>query len=83
MQNLTLTACLQHTAEKYPAHGIYYVHENGLNEIQTYADLLDEAYALASGFIESGYKPGDKIIISTLVNRQTITAIWGCFFAGL
>ena len=83
MQNLTLTACLQFTAEKYPAHGIYYLHENGFEEIQTYADLLEEAYALASGFIESGYKPGDKIIISTLANRQTITAIWGCFFAGL
>ena len=39
MRNLTLTACLQFTAEKYPAHGIHYVHENGNEEIQTYAEL--------------------------------------------
>jgi acyl-CoA synthetase (AMP-forming)/AMP-acid ligase II len=83
MQNQTLTSCLQFTAEKYPAHGIHYVHENGLEEIQTYADLLKEAYALAGGFLESGHKPGDKVIISTLLNRQTISAVWGCFFAGL
>jgi len=83
MHNQTLTACLRQTVEKYPAHGIHYVNENGIPEIQTYAELLDEAYCLASGFLHSGFKPGGKIIITTLHNRQTITALWGCFFAGL
>ncbi len=83
MQKQTLTACLQFTAEKYPAHGIHYVHENGTEEIQTYAELLDEAYCLAAGFLQSGFNPGEKIIITTVHNRQTITSLWGCFFAGL
>ncbi len=83
MQNQTLTAFLCQTAKKFPTHGIYYVHENGVEELQTYAELLEEAYTLASGFLHDGFKPGEKIIITTVHNRQTITSLWGCFFAGL
>jgi len=83
MQIQTLPDCLRNTAEKYPEHGIHYVQENGIKEIQTYAELLDEALALAAGFQHEGLNPGDRIIISTVSNRQTITALWGCFFAGL
>jgi len=83
MQNRTLTAFLRQTAKNFPTHGIYYVHENGLEELQTYAELLEEAYTLASGFLHEGFKQGDKIIIATLNNRQTIASFWGCFYAGL
>lgn len=83
MQLQTLTAYLRYTAEVTPNHGIHYVHENGFIEKQTYAELLSEAYELACGFRNDGKLPGEKVIIATLTNRQTITSLWGCFFAGL
>jgi acyl-CoA synthetase (AMP-forming)/AMP-acid ligase II len=83
MQRKTITSCLQHTAREYPLHGIHYVNETGNEEVQTYAELLGEAYCMASGFLQSGFKPGEKVIITTIHNRQTITTLWGCFFAGL
>lgn len=83
MQNGTLTESLINSVSEFPTHGIHYVHESGNCDFQSYAQLFDEAILLAGGFIDAGYKPGSKVIISTVHNRQTINVLWGCFFAGL
>ncbi len=49
---------------------------------QTYRELLGEARLIAAGLSNLGLKQGDKVIIATLYNRETIELLWGCFFLG-
>ena len=83
MQLNSLTESLRNTVKTYPSRGIYYVNDNGSTDFQSYQDLMNEAVLLASGFHSGGMSREDKVIIATLTNRQTITSLWGCFFAGI
>jgi acyl-CoA synthetase (AMP-forming)/AMP-acid ligase II len=62
---------------------IGYMHENGEISRQTYRELYAEALSLAAGLQQLGIKTGDKVIIATQENRETITLLWGCFLAGM
>jgi acyl-CoA synthetase (AMP-forming)/AMP-acid ligase II len=62
---------------------IGYMHENGEISRQTYRELYAEALKLATGLQNLGMKSGDKAIIATHNNRETITILWGCFLAGV
>ncbi|HCT69937.1 MAG TPA: hypothetical protein DF409_01620, partial [Bacteroidales bacterium] len=55
--------------------------EQGEIDRQTYAELLNEATRLAGGLQALGMRPGDKAIIATRQNRETITLLWACFLA--
>ena len=62
---------------------IGYVDETGSSQQQTYAQLYDEARRITIGLNNLGLKKGDKVIIATLQNRETITLLWGCFLGGM
>ena len=59
-----------------------YVSQDGNLKYQTYRELLDEARLIAAGLSNLGLKQGDKVIIATLYNKETIELLWGCFFLG-
>jgi acyl-CoA synthetase (AMP-forming)/AMP-acid ligase II len=83
MPELTLPEMLSRAATQYPQLGITYLHDDGSADIQLYPDLLKEAQSLAFGLQSSGIQPGDKVIIATDENKETITCLWGCFLAGM
>ncbi len=50
---------------------------------QSYPELLSESTSFACGFEIIGMKAGDKAIIATESNKETITLLWACFLAGI
>jgi len=83
MSGLTLPDFLRHAAKAFPDLGIYYVREDGTTDRQLYPELLKEAESLAFGLQQSGYKAGDKAMIATESNRETINSLWACFLCGI
>jgi acyl-CoA synthetase (AMP-forming)/AMP-acid ligase II len=62
---------------------IGYSDKNGNVSLQTYKELLEEASQIATGLFQLGLKQGDKIIIATKYNKETIEMLWGSFLLGL
>ena len=62
---------------------IGYSDKNGNLMIQTYKDLLAEAQRIANGLFNLGLRQGDKIIIATQNNQETIELLWGSFLLGI
>jgi acyl-CoA synthetase (AMP-forming)/AMP-acid ligase II len=83
MPELTLPEILQRAATEYPQLGIYYFQDDFSMIFQSYPDLLAESGTLAGGLLKLGVKAGDKVIIATENNKETITLLWGCFLAGI
>lgn len=81
--SLTLPDVLQRASDIHGDLYIGYIDENGIENRQTYRELLEEASRKAGGLQFLGLKPGDKAIIATQNNRETITLLWACFLAGV
>jgi len=80
---VTLPEQLRKASTHFPNLGTYYIREDGVADFQSYSQLLEEASTMASGLISLGMNPGDKAIIATTENRQTITVLWACFLSGV
>lgn len=76
---LTLPDILKRAAST-PGAFIGFIDEKGLEDKITYADLLLESTRLAVGLVNKGVKSGDKVIIATDTNKQTLKLLWGCVF---
>jgi len=83
MLHLTLPEYLRNVVAAYPHHGINYIQDDSSVEFQYYPELLKEATSKAGGLLSLGLKPGNKAIIATAQNRQTITLLWACFLSGV
>jgi len=62
---------------------IGYSDKNGSLTIQTYEDLRVKAKMIAAGLFNLGLKQGDKMIIATHYNQETIELLWGSFLLGV
>ena len=60
-----------------------YSDKNANISVQTYKELLGEAKLIAAGLFNLGLHQGDKIIIATRSNRETVEILWGSFLFGL
>ena len=80
---LTLPGLLNRAAHSPHDLFIGYLHDDGKLTKQSYKDLLTEAKRIASGLSDMGLKQGDKVIIATRYNRETIELLWGCFLLGI
>lgn len=80
---LTLPDLIKRAAASPESLFIGYMDDKGAITRQTYADLYAEAKLIASGLQQLGIKQGDKVIIATLHNRETINLLWGCFLLGV
>lgn len=81
--DLTLPDLLQRVA--FSEHDLYIAYFNDQGELkrQTYRELLLEAKKVASGLSELGLVPGDKVIIATRCNQETVELLWGSFLLGV
>lgn len=71
-------------ASQRPLHkGITYLREDGKEEFQSYADLLQEAQMIYNGLKKKGLKPGDHLIFQFNDNRQFISTFWACIMGGI
>ena len=80
---LTLPDLLYRIILKNSDLAIGYSDKNSNITIQTYQELLNEAKLIAAGLVNLGLKKGDKIIIATRSNRETIEFLWGSFLLGI
>jgi acyl-CoA synthetase (AMP-forming)/AMP-acid ligase II len=80
---LTLPDILSRAVELHPDLFIGYYDKNGHLMVQTYMDLLSEAQRIAAGLHNLGLRQGDKIIIATGDNKETIGLLWGSFLLGI
>lgn len=80
---LTLPQLLKRAVLSDPDLYTGFYDKNGNLTFQTYKELLSEANLISAGFFNLGLKKGDKIIIATRTNRETIEVLWGCFLMGL
>ena len=80
---LTLPDLLTRAAISHPELSVGYSDKNGSIVIQTYKELLSEANRIASGLYNLGLKKGDKVIIATQNNQETIELLWGSFMLGV
>lgn len=81
--DLTLPAILKRAAAATDIPVIGFLQENGEASTLTYPDLLKEATLLAVGLVNEGLQPGDKIIIATATNRETLILLWAGFLCGV
>lgn len=80
---LTLPMILKRAAEDKNELFTGYSDRNSVVTRQTYRELLAEAKAVASGLFSLGLRKGDKLILATRGNRETIELLWGAFLLGL
>ena len=80
---LTLPDLLKRAIISHPDLFIGYYDKNGRIETQIYSDLHSKANQIATGLYNLGLKQGDKVIIATANNEETIELLWGCFLLGL
>jgi acyl-CoA synthetase (AMP-forming)/AMP-acid ligase II len=80
---LTLPFLLNRARQTHPDTFIAYADKTGNVTKQTYPELYDEAKRIAAGLCNLGLKQGDKIIIATRHNRETVEVLWGSFLLGL
>ncbi|MFZ4549481.1 MAG: AMP-binding protein, partial [Bacteroidales bacterium] len=83
MPEFTLPVLLRCAAAEYPLLGIYYFQEDCSMVFQSYPELLSESTSIACGLEIIGIKAGDKAVIATESNKETITLLWACFLAGI
>ncbi|MEI7664213.1 MAG: AMP-binding protein [Bacteroidota bacterium] len=80
---LTLPDLLYRAIDKHPDLFIGYSDKNGSLSIQTYRELLAAAEQIAAGLSNMGLRQGDKLIIATQENQETIELLWGSFLVGV
>ena len=80
---LTLPDLLKRAIMKNPDLCIGYCDKQSNLVTQTYKELQDKAKLVATGLFNLGLKQGDKIIIATRHNRETVELLWGSFLLGL
>jgi acyl-CoA synthetase (AMP-forming)/AMP-acid ligase II len=80
---LTLPDLMHRAIQNHPDLFIGYYDKNGSLMIQTYEDLRIKAKMIAAGLFNLGLKQGDKMIIATQGNRETVELLWGSFLLGV
>jgi fengycin family lipopeptide synthetase D len=80
--NLTLPAILKRAASNENAFAGFFNDKEEAN-ILTYDKLLQEATHLAIGLANEGLKQGDKLVIATSTNQETLILLWACFLSGI
>jgi acyl-CoA synthetase (AMP-forming)/AMP-acid ligase II len=80
--DLTLPDLLKRAAGS--PHGLFtgFMSESGSIKYQAYKELLLEASKIATGLSNLGIRQGDKVIIATQHNQETVALLWGCFLLG-
>lgn len=81
-KSLILPDLLFRAASDKTGKSIGFINEKGESDQISYSTLLDEAIKLSVGMSNAGVKPGDKIIIATSYNRETLCLLWGAFLTG-
>lgn len=79
----TMVDALYRAARDFSDKGTIYVNEEGIEEYQSYSDLLKEASCILNGLLEHGLKPGDKIILQLENLREHLTSFWACILGGI
>ena len=79
----TMVDALYRAARDFSDKGTVYVNEEGVEEYQSYADLLKEASCILNGLLDHGVKPGDKIILQLEDLREHLTSFWACILGGI
>lgn len=82
-EGLTLPDILKRSAHSPRSPYIGFVNEKYEETVLPYSELLNEASAIAIGLSNEGLVPGDKVIIATSNNRETLVLLWGCFLLGV
>ena len=80
---LTLPDLLYRAVRNHQDLFVAYSDKNGILTVQTYVDLLAKAKMVASGLFNLGLKQGDKVIIATQNNQETVELLWGSFLLGV
>lgn len=62
--------------------GILYLHSDGTETFQSYADLLEEARYILAGLRSLGLQPQDKVILQLNHNKDFLATFWGCILGG-
>lgn len=77
-----LPAALQRAAKQSLGQKIVYLHPDGTEITQSYAELLAEAERILAGLKGLGLKAQDKIIIQLELSQDLLPAFWGCILGG-
>jgi len=80
---LTLPDLLYRAIISHEDLKIGYLDKNSGLQVQPYQDLLAVAERIANGLHNLGVKQGDKLIIATSENKETIELLWGSFLLGV
>ncbi|MCX6247524.1 MAG: AMP-binding protein [Bacteroidetes bacterium] len=80
---LTLPDILYRAASTEPGLFIGFPDRTGSLLTVTYQELLDRAKRVAAGLFNLGLRQGDKLMIATGNNKETVELVWGCFLLGV
>jgi acyl-CoA synthetase (AMP-forming)/AMP-acid ligase II/NAD(P)-dependent dehydrogenase (short-subunit alcohol dehydrogenase family)/acyl carrier protein len=77
-----LADVLERAARQEPVRDIIYLHPDGTESRQSYAELLVEAQRILAGLRRLGLKPQDRVIFQFERMPDFIAAFWGCALGG-
>lgn len=81
-ESQTLREALELAAQTVAKRGVTYVHADGCDDYQTYAELLGGARRVLSGLRGLGLRPGDSVVFQFADNRNFVTVFWACLLGG-
>lgn len=79
----TLPEALARAAHQEDEKGIIYLHRDGTEMAQSYAELCTEAEYMLAGLRALGLRPGDKVVLQVEENAQYLPVFWACVLGGL
>ena len=80
---LTLPDIINRAVLSNPDLFIGFPDKDGILFPLTYKELLGKAKRISTGLFNLGLRKGDKLIIATWENKETVELLWGCFLLGV
>ncbi|SEU31632.1 non-ribosomal peptide synthetase [Stigmatella erecta] len=79
----TLVEALVRTASTAPMRGITYIGADGVEQYQSYPELLHEARCVLTGLRAQGLEAGARVLLQLGSLREHCTALWACLLGGV
>lgn len=81
--DLTIPELLDRAIKQRPDLSIGFYDKFGACDLMTYQELRNRARQIATGLSNLGLGRGDRLIIATQNNRETVELLWGAFLLGV
>jgi acyl-CoA synthetase (AMP-forming)/AMP-acid ligase II/NAD(P)-dependent dehydrogenase (short-subunit alcohol dehydrogenase family)/acyl carrier protein len=74
---------LTQTAQRFPQKGFLFVDDQGIQELYTYAALVEDAFVTAAGLQQNDIRAGDIVLLQMPFDKRFFAVWWGAVLSGV